>query len=592
MERFGTAIRRTLSGGREPAEDSDESESESAADATPSLVSSMPSPAAGRASPAGVARGRHGVDVGESSPAGGEGLGMGPAASRVPGGDLGCEGTMVPKLPSQPAASPAHGDFATGATPRRAIPRPADRGSACERTATPPHAKVGVQTEFSDTDIKLRKQLFETGQASLETEAKHEEDLINLLHKQRSQGIQAEAEARKVRAISEIEWSARQQELQAAQLFQDQLTAIRSKFQQRRYLLRQQMNDLDMEYYQEKALDTEHMLNMHALHRQYQHGKVQRSRSNTPSPEHTPPVPLAPAIPLCTPGLPVQPRVIAMPPPAAMRAFSPYRPFERASPPGTPIAPALQPTVTSMHQLAPMLPSGYGSTPVRVASPPHAGFTAAQHQSIVSPTVIASPPSTMDQTAKALHSVASPCSSFAPAVHTASFGQPSPVAEVQQSKFFCTNTTTPSSIAPQAFTTTLSTPTVVTPAFMTMSSDASPQIVEAVPSPRPYMQAQVLENSASPQTFLQQPLQYEVVESQPPLAAEEATVMVPDGQGGCWYWVPDDEDEGALHGNCTPRAAMPAGAGTIFSGACPGGAYPYELPTSELPYSTYAGTIH
>lgn len=31
---------------------------------------------------------------------------------------------------------------------------------------------------------------------------------------------------------------------------------------------------------------------------------------------------------------------------------------------------------------------------------------------------------------------------------------------------------------------------------------------------------------------------------QQPVNEGAAPVVVPDGQGGCWYWVPDDEDEG------------------------------------------------
>jgi hypothetical protein len=38
---------------------------------------------------------------------------------------------------------------------------------------------------------------------------------------------------------------------------------------------------------------------------------------------------------------------------------------------------------------------------------------------------------------------------------------------------------------------------------------------------------------------------------------EQQPVVVPDGQGGCWYWMPDDEEEEAMPPAAGYPAAMP-----------------------------------
>ncbi|CAK0810162.1 unnamed protein product, partial [Prorocentrum cordatum] len=478
MVRFGTAIRTTMLRERLPDSGRQE-ESDSEGDATPSVASTQGSAAASRAAGAAHASAHASAGAGAGSAAHVSAPPVG-AAKPSPGLDTstwtapGSTGPLAPSVAggaaAQRAASPLRSASPLASPLRSASPfRTASTGYGDGLPSSP---------EFGDQGHHLRKQLIETSKVSLETEAQHEEELVLLEQRQQCQVIQAAAEARKAQAIGEIELHARQQELLAGQAFQEKLSAIRSRFEHRRFVLQQQMNEVDREYYQERAMDTEHYLNLQALDRQYQLGKAARSR--TPSPPHAAVAP--PGEPLAwLPG----PRMAA-----SSRAASPYRPFEPAAPLG----------------------------PVQVAAAPPYGCGFA-----VSPPVAVSPPRspTGPATVQAAWAATPPCVSFAPPQAAApgpTFLVPAGAPRPQQAA-------EPLASAP---------PWARAP--------ASPLVPAERPRARPFEEVVYAGSSIVPAAVQGPPGPAAHAVPQQP-GGEGAPVVVPDGQGGCWYWVSDEEDE-------------------------------------------------
>merc|ERR1719161_2752392 len=65
-----------------------------------------------------------------------------------------------------------------------------------------------------------------------------------------------------------------------------------------------------------------------------------------------------------------------------------------------------------------------------------------------------------------------------------------------------------------------------------------------------------------------------------PEQADNATMVVPDGQGGCWYWVPDDEEEPEQVGN----------AGVLLPEAVQTVAYPGVVAAEPMQQAAYPPT--
>jgi hypothetical protein len=378
-----------------------------------------------------------------------------------------------------------------------------------------------------DEHHMLRKQYLESGEASLESEALQEEELVRIAQNQQTQAIQAAAEARKAQAISEIEHEARQQELEVGKMYHERLSAIRMKFQQRRFLLRQQMNDLEFEFYQERAQDTQHWMNIHALHREYQKEKMARSRSRSPSPP--PPGQQQNQYLLSPDGCMVVPPVAGSRASSQSRAASPFR----AVSPHRPFEPTAGGCVTSA--------TGYASPPMAVH--PGSGTTAVS-RGVAGGVAV-------PQVAAAVPGFASPETSTLPAHVAGGVANVTalPVAEAQFTKSLHTATTaTTGAIAhPYITASDVYNTRETAPAMQYVTSGgnlvAEPRFVQAMPGKQ-----QVVHGSSAV-------VQPAVIHSAS--EPEQQPVVVPDGQGGCWYWMPDDEEEEAMPPAAGYPAAMP-----------------------------------
>jgi len=143
-----------------------------------------------------------------------------------------------------------------------------------------------------------------------------------------------------------------------------------------------------------------------------------------------------------------------------------------------------------------------------------------------------------------------------PAVVDARFGV-MPVPEAQATKVFYTGATTAPPVGSQAFITASSTATA-TPTFTTVSPAMISPVVEPmrqafVPAADP------MGRTLAPTAINMQAQAAGLMPPASPEQADSATMVVPDGQGGCWFWVPDDEEEPAPAANAgmPPAEAYP-----------------------------------